>query len=160
MNSFLTSCSECRKCNQLRQKPQSFFGISTDHMSPSSWESAIVAFNMVASTAVSIPLGKLEALVEAAEAIPRLYEYEHAKFVGVTGKKTKSLGADDLLPIFIYCVVMSNIPDIGMQSLVYELEYICDPQSKYSQVGYFVATFQASIQHLLHMDVVQGESST
>lgn len=169
----------CRKCNILKHKPQTFFGISFDNMSPSSWEAAISAFSRVA-TVYSIPVDKLDALVVAAKLIPELFDKEHDVFSSavsgsgnggggsgdddttdkrhVAQPKVRSLGADDMLPIFIYCIVMSDIPYARMQSLVHELDYICDPQSRYSEVGYFVTTFQASIQHILQMDEEQGES--
>lgn len=145
-----------RKCNILKHKPQSFFGIAVEHMSPSSWEPAVSAFSRVSSV-YSIPVDKLDALVVAAKLIPELHEKEHPRTSGGEGKQN-SLGADDMLPIFIYCIVMSDIPFANMQSLVHELDNICDPQNRYSEVGYFVTTFQASIQHILNMDEVIGEA--
>jgi len=154
-----------RKCNILKHKPQSFFGISVEHMSPSSWEAAITAFGRI-SAVYTLPADKLDALVVAAKMIPDIFEKEHSIAVenlspsknGVEENKQSSLGADDMLPIFIYCLVMSSIPFTKMQSLVHELDFICDTQSRYSEVGYFVTTFQASIQHILHMDEVHGET--
>jgi hypothetical protein len=130
-------------------------------MSPSSWESAISAFGRI-SAVYTLPVDKLDALVVAAKMIPELFEKEHCVVEdftdGTSDQKQKSLGADDMLPIFIYCIVMSNIPFTNMQSLVHELDFVCDTQSRYSEVGYFVTTFQASIQHILHMDEVRGET--
>lgn len=140
-----------RKCLSLRDKPQSFFGISVGHMSPSSWESAVSAFSRVASV-FSLPVDKLDALVEAAKMIHELFEKEHQIDATENNISSTSLSADDMLPIFIYCIVMSNIPSSNMQSLAHELDYICDTQCRYSEVGYFVATFQASVQHILQLD--------
>lgn len=150
-----------------------------EHMSPSSWDEVVSALGRISSV-YSIPVDKLDALVVAAKLIPELYEREHNGLFEVAGssgdnnnnnnittgnekqnpnkKQNSSLGADDLLPIFIYCLVMSSVPTSGMQSLVVELDFVCDTQSRYSEVGYFVTTFQASIQHILYMDEVIGES--
>lgn len=148
-------------------------------MSPSSWQAPITALSRVC-TVYSIPTDILDALVLASKTICTVYEEEHcllhmtvvnlddapcasakATHTNTSTNTNKppvaSLGADDMLPIFIYCLTMSSMPEYNMQSLVNELDYICDRESRYSEVGYLVATLQASIQHLLTMDEYRGD---
>ena len=66
-----------------------------------------------------------------------------------------ALGADDFLPIFIYALVKSQILDIIL--INEEVQALCDPDSRLSEAGYYLATLEASIQHILDIDVNSGE---
>ena len=66
-----------------------------------------------------------------------------------------ALGADDFLPIFIYVLVKSQLFDIVI--INEEIQRLCDPDSRLSEVGYYLATLEASIQHILDIDVNSGE---
>lgn len=55
----------------------------------------------------------------------------------------KPLGADDILPIFIYILVQANIPNV--LSLNHELQSFCDPEKRLSEDGYYLATFGNNI---------------
>lgn len=88
------------KCQSARSRPQSFFGIPLNHISPSSWESAIYQLSNIGS--YTLPCDKLDALLAAAKEIPALYVAEHPG-------TSVHLGADDFLPIFIYVLVNAEI---------------------------------------------------
>jgi hypothetical protein len=49
----------------------------------------------------TLPCAKLRAIVDAAREISRLHQQEHGKDL--------LLGADDFLPIFIFCVVRAEM---------------------------------------------------
>ena len=49
----------------------------------------------------TLPCAKLRAIVDAAREISRLYQHEHGE--------DHLLGADDFLPIFIFCVVRAEM---------------------------------------------------
>jgi hypothetical protein len=85
---------------ELSKRPQGMFRIPQDNVSPSNWES--VAHILKTGVGMStLPCVKLRAIVGAAREISRLHEREHGDGV--------ILGADDFLPIFIFCVVRAEM---------------------------------------------------
>ena len=76
------------------------FRIPQENISPSHWQSVaqILKKGVGLST---LPCVKLRAIVGAAREISRLYEKEHGEGA--------FLGADDFLPIFIFCVVRAEM---------------------------------------------------
>lgn len=92
------------KIRHLRQKSQSFFKINPSNQSPSGWGSVI----QILSHGVgrnTLPCNKLKAIVNAGKEISRLSMEEHPSRVG----EQSALGADDFLPIFMYCVVNAEL---------------------------------------------------
>jgi hypothetical protein len=98
----------------------------------------------------TLPHDRLQALVAAAKEIPDLFISEH---VGTD----KPLGADEFLPIFIYVLVRAEIPDL--LALNEELQALCDPDKRLSETGYYLATLEASIQHLVEADINNGNEA-
>lgn len=76
------------------------FRIPEDKVSPSHWQSVagILKEGVGMST---LPCVKLRAIVDAAREISRLYEREHGQ--------SALLGADEFLPVFIFCVVRAEM---------------------------------------------------
>jgi hypothetical protein len=134
------------KCIVLKHMPQSFFGIPVEYISPSSWEAVIHSLSGVPNA--SVPYDKLQQLVHAAKMIPRCYQDEHPS-------ASQSLGADDMLPVFIYSLVMARMG--CMYSLSQELEFLCDADCRVSEIGYYIATFEACIQHIEALDELKGD---
>ena len=130
------------RCAAAREKPQTALGIPLHHISPSSWDSAIYQLSNIGS--YTLPCDKLDALLAAAKEIPQLYRIEHPG----TGDH---LGADDFLPIFIYILVNADIPNLAYLQKV--LCTLCDPDKRLSETGYYVATFEAAVQHIQELDV-------
>ena len=95
----------------------------------------------------SIPFDRIRMLIEAAKEIPNVYTREHP------GTETP-LGADDFLPIFIYVVVRAQIQEIAL--INEELQALCDPDSRLSEAGYYLATLEATIHHILEIDLDAG----
>jgi hypothetical protein len=135
------------KCCLLANMPQSFFGIPLEYISPSSW--CHVINYMIAIKEKVTPYDRLQMLLTAAAEIPRQYSTERIN-------ADKSIGADDILPIFIYCLVMSK--NKTLYSLSKELESLCDPHCRVSEMGYYVATLEASLQYIHEIDEVNGLS--
>ena len=119
------------KVRSARGLPQSFFGIPVDHISPSSWESAV--FGLAAIATHTLPCDKLDALLAAAKEIPALYVREHPHCVSARGVVEKHLGADDFLPIFIYVLVNADIHELAYLNCV--LTALCDPDKRLSETG-------------------------
>jgi hypothetical protein len=88
------------KIKELRKRPQGMFRIPQDKISPSHWQS--VALILKRGVGMStLPCAKLRAIVDAAREISRLHKQEHGT--------DYLLGADDFLPIFIFCVVRADM---------------------------------------------------
>ncbi len=91
------------KIKALTTKQQSFFKISFENQSPSGWYTVIDILRHGVGRS-TLPCNKLKAIVNASKEIGRLAKEEHPQ---KTSQST--LGADDFLPIFIYCVVNADI---------------------------------------------------
>lgn len=130
-----------RKISSVSNQSQTFFGITSNHQSPSDWGSIVSAMRELRSK--TLPHDRLHALLLVAKQIPFLFLQEH---VGVD----KPFGADEFLPIFIYILVKSQLQHIF--ALNEELQGLCDPDNRMSETGYYLATFEASIQHLMEYD--------
>jgi hypothetical protein len=146
------------KCHRLLSQPQSFYGIPTHSISPSSWEEVVNSLSRLQNQ--YIPSDKLQLLVTSAKLIPVIYAKEHMSAGTGTGTGTsgasKSLGADDLLPIFIYCLVMSRLSH-HLLIISQELDSLCDNEDRVSETGYYLATLQAAIFHIMEIDETVGD---
>ena len=86
------------KIKELRKRPQGMFRI--DKISPSHWQSVAQILKQGVGMS-TLPCVKLRAIVDAAREISQLHKFEHG------GEQL--LGADDFLPIFIFCVVRAEM---------------------------------------------------
>eukprot|EP00985_Skeletonema_marinoi_P027305 scaffold22201_cov99-Skeletonema_marinoi.AAC.2 len=147
------------KMKALENKPQSFFRIPKEHRSRSDWSSVskILKEGVGRST---LPCVKLRAIVDAAKEITHLDAEERSVFPEATffdGKvvtKTKTLGADDFLPIFIFCFVQAKIE--RPQALCALLQTMCDPAKMNGETGYYLSSFHAAMTHI-HEDLDLSE---
>lgn len=100
------------KMKALENKPQSFFRIHLEHRSRSDWKSVstILQEGVGRST---LPSVKLRAIVDAAKEVTQLHSEERGCFEEASffdgPIKSKTLGADDFLPIFIFCFVQAKL---------------------------------------------------
>ncbi len=134
-----------RKISLIYDQPQQFFGIPVKHTSPSNWSKVVTLLGTIRMK--TLPYDRLELLLKVAKEIPLLFVEEHPG-------SEKLLGADEFLPIFIYILVRSKIVDL--LALNEELQAFCDPDKKLSETGYYMATLEASIQHILDADIDNG----
>jgi hypothetical protein len=75
------------------------FRIPAGKTSPSHWQSVSLILKRGVGMS-TLPCAKLRAIVEAAREISRLHGREHGSDL---------VGADDFLPIFIFCVVRAEM---------------------------------------------------
>ena len=143
----LSSSEAALRSNILKitHQPQSFFGIPVGQISPSGWEAVVVLMRDI--RARTLPHDRLEALLLTAKEIPVHFLREHSSSV----EDNVTLGADDFLPIFIYIIARAQIPD--MLALSEELQALCDPDKRMSETGYYLATLEASLQHIIEADI-------
>ena len=99
----------------------------------------------------TLPCDRLDVLLAAAREVPIIFAAEHG------GEEV--LGGDDFLPIFVYVVVQAGIPDLRYLQTV--LSALCDPDKRLSETGYYVATFEAAVEHVraLPLARVLGEEN-
>jgi hypothetical protein len=149
------------KIKELRKRPQSKFRISDKNISPSGWSSvsSILKEGVGMST---LPCVKLRAIVDAAREISRLFIAERKADesdleTSLADKACREadghLGADDFLPIFIYCVVQAELE--RPCALCVLLRTLCDPINRLGEVGYYLASFEASITHIQEVDLTE-----
>jgi hypothetical protein len=98
----------------------------------------------------TFPCAKLRAIVDAAREISRLYTQEH------DGKGV--VGADEFLPVFIFCVVKANIDRPCALTIL--LRTLCDRSNSIGEIGYFLASFEAAITHLQEIDLKKDNEET
>lgn len=142
---------------ELRRHPQRYFRIpALQGKGLSKWDPVSHLLKNVASS--TLPSVKLRAIVDAASELFRLYRVASSSEDGarpVTNKREiKDLGADDFLPIFIYCVVFAEMErPVALCAL---LRTLCDPINRMGEVGYYFASFEAAISHIREMDLSES----
>eukprot|EP00980_Cylindrotheca_fusiformis_P001481 scaffold345_cov134-Cylindrotheca_fusiformis.AAC.92 len=142
---------EDMEIQELNKRPQSrdTFGIPQSSFSPSHWESAAVILKRGVGNS-TLPCAKLRAIVRAAREVSRLHVQEH--------EGQGLIGADNFLPIFVFCVVKANLerPCALLTACAgVLLTTLCDKPNAIGEIGYFLASFEAVIEHLREMNVDQ-----
>jgi hypothetical protein len=140
------------KIKELRKRPQDFFRIPDSKMSPTQWSSvsSILKEGVGLST---LPCAKLRAIVEAAREISRLYSIEHDVSEHPVHSRESHLGADDFLPIFIFCVIKAEME--RPCALCVLLRTLCDRINRIGEIGYYLASFEAAISHIQELDLTE-----
>jgi len=145
------------KMNPLQSRPQSYFELHQESLS--GWQSVIHILKEGVGRS-SLPCKKLRAIVDAAKEIYRLHEEERLMMnlshqEGNNGElleeSMKKLGADDFLPIFVFCIIMADLE--RPCALCALLEELCDKRAKISEVGYYFSSFQAAVTYIQEMSL-------
>lgn len=135
-----------------QSRPQSFFGIPVAHISISSWETAVAHLRRLSGDVTALPSDKLDVLVATVREIHALFRREHP---AAGGGGAAVLGADDLLPIFIYVVTQCGVS--RLLSLKTMLAALIDPSRMLAEAGYCLAMLESSIQYISQMEEDAGE---
>ena len=61
------------------------------------------------------------------------------------------LSGDDFLPIFIYVIVQSELQAPILTQVL--LNRLCDPEKRHNESGYYLATFEAALHHILSLEL-------
>jgi len=143
------------KMQVLKKRPQSFFNINSNYESPSDWKTVvnILTHGVGRST---LPCNKLHAIVEAAKEISRLSVAERSRVangISFSGGNCVEVpfGADDFLPIFIFCVVKAEIE--RPCALCILLRNLCDPRKQTGEIGYYLSSFESAVIHIRELDL-------
>ena len=136
------------RMNALRRRPPEFFRLNKNELHHD-WSSVtkILSERVGLST---LPCTKLRAIVDAAREIFRIIKPNDTR-----QEARGALGADDFLPIFIYCVVQAEIE--RPCALCVLLQTLCDPINQIGEIGYYLLTFEAAIQHCEEVDLTDHD---
>ena len=137
------------KIKELRKRPQNFFRLPSARPTDE-WMAAsnILKEGVGQST---LPCVKLRAIVDAAQEISRIFAKKRTTAQGSGG----SFGADQFLPIFIFCVVQAEID--RPCALCVLLRSLCDRINKIGEIGYYLASFEAAVCHLQEIDLTEEQ---
>jgi len=145
------------KLKALENKPQSFYRIKPENRSRSDWRSVCFILKEGVGRS-SLPSVKLRAIVDAAKEIVNLYSEERGCFdesIFDGPIKSKTLGADDFLPIFIFCFVQARLD--RPCALCELLQTMCDPLKLNGETGYYLASFHAAMTHIGEIDLTEDD---
>ncbi|ELR16367.1 Vacuolar sorting protein 9 (VPS9) domain containing protein [Acanthamoeba castellanii str. Neff] len=144
-----------RKVAAASTKPQSFFGISEEHVSSSGWTHAIAELQALDDW--DVPGKLLAAVLAAAKSVYATLNYERNRGKKGEHRTAIFLSADDFFPIFLYVVARANLKDPLLVS-----EYLwglCDPEQLNGEGGYYLTVFCSAFEYLkgLEMDTAESE---
>jgi hypothetical protein len=140
------------RMNELRRRcrPPNILRWNHNELHPD-W-STVIQILSVGVGLSTLPCMKLRAIVDAAREIFRILHQPNEK---KRVKESDTIGADDLLPIFIHCVVQAEIE--RPCALCVLLQTLCDPIHRIGEIGYYLLTFEAAIRHCQEVDFSDAE---
>jgi hypothetical protein len=137
------------KIRELCKRPDEFFGLSISDFRRLEPVATILKGGVGQST---LPCVKLRAIVDAASEISRIFSRKQDGNSGQNGGKSAIyMGADEFLPIFIYCVVKADME--RPCALCILIRTLRDPIHRIGEAGYYLASFEAAITHLQEIDL-------
>jgi Vacuolar sorting protein 9 (VPS9) domain len=153
------------KALRCRPLPDHYFFIQNDKdLSSSTSDCVSRLLRNVASCA--LPSSKLTALLDASNEISCMHQYQHpnnnnkkqqtstlANTLKIADNE-KHCGADDFLPMLILCLVQAEIE--RPFALCALLKGLCDPKNRNGEIGYYLASFEAAITHILEFDLSES----
>ena len=98
-----------------------------------------------------LPSHKLRALVTAMNRVHRVHRDEQRQR---GNRNPKVLGADECLPILVWCVVHSDFE--APFSTLQLLQALCNPDKRMGEIGYCLSTFEAALAHIDMLDTGSG----
>lgn len=123
------------KIDILRSKPQSFFAIGTDSVSPSDWASAAAQMRLIDT--LSLPYMKRAQLVVACKEIYSVYHTEHPT--------NPPMNADDFIPAFIFVLIHSRLDDpVALKELI----TFFDLGGTQGEGAYFVTCLEIALEYI------------
>jgi hypothetical protein len=141
------------KIRELRKRPPGYFKISKSQ-NVLNW---LPVFNILKEGVgqSTLPCAKLRAIVEAARELSVLYHSQNSSEAedDLNIQDMQHIGADDFLPMFIFCVVQAEMD--RPCALCVLLRTLCDRINRIGEIGYFLASFEAAITHIQELDLAE-----
>ena len=131
-----------KKCGRLQSLSQKSWQIPARQISTIGWETAI--FELKSLELQANPSRSILAIVSTAKSIFAEYEANHLKMNA--GGKAEALGADDLVPIFIYVLVQARLrTPLFNKDLLWS---ICHPSQLYGESGYYLTVYESAVAYI------------
>jgi len=128
-----------RKMKSLQGKSQADWSIPAETRSPLEWSQAI--FELQGCELLPTPSQMLLSIVSTAKSIFAEYEANN-----VGRSNTAALGADDLVPIFIFVLVQANLrTPLLTKDLLWS---ICQPSQLYGECGYYLTVYESALLYI------------
>jgi hypothetical protein len=147
------------RMKELRRRPLTFFRMQNIEQNYD-WSAVTTILNEGVGLS-TLPCMKLNAIVDAAREIFRIIQQANDVKCRMDDDQqqkidtTRPLGADDFLPIFIYCVVHAEME--RPCALCVLLRNLCDPVNQIGEIGYYLLTFEAAIKHCEEVDLTDND---
>ena len=136
-----------KKLGALLLRPQSFFQIPKAYQSTDDWSAATMELREM--NAAHLPTDKLKALLGASQAIFGSFAAEQRRKNHSSSGESGDipvLGADDFLPIFIFCTVRAELEQpMYDKALMWSL---CDGDMLAGEGGYYLTVFEAALEYV------------
>lgn len=131
-----------RKLRASRKFTQKTVEILEENRSPRDWQNAVDALSGM--HAQETPTAMLSQLFSSAKAV----YIEHSRNEEAGGKL---LGADDFVPIHIFCVVRAALRrPLLCCHLMWNL---CDPDKLQGEAGYYLTVFESALMYILETEL-------
>lgn len=135
-----------RKVRQLKMRSQLEWNVPEQYVSPLGWSSAI--FELTGLDRASTPSASITTLVRCCKAIYAEFKHSVLPLLGKEkgGADQAYLGADDLVPIFVYvfCKAELKTPH-KYKDLMWNL---CHPDQLHGECGYYLTVFESAIEYV------------
>lgn len=87
----------------------------------------------------------------------RLMYKQGEEYSTASGRRGTALGADHLFPIFVWCTIHANIPDVCTR--IAWLRSFATSRETMSEMGYYLTTLEAAVEHVV-CDLACGSASS
>lgn len=140
---------EERRARWLSRCTQESFQVSEELRSPSGWEAAIAALQVMGST-VKVTT-KIDAVSRMARLIEETAKAETEKKQAATGQfKQLSLGADEQVPIICYCVAHAKLRHLAAQADYIKSSFLAYHQP-FGRIEYDVSMLYGAVDYICRL---------
>lgn len=128
----------------LSRRTQEQWGIPEEFISPLCWQSAV--FELTSIEHNLTPSSQLHRLTRTVKAIYNEFKHIVLPNLKAKGKSEVYIGADDLVPIFIYVFCQSDLAHpLRNRDIMWNL---CHPDQLHGEGGYYLTVYESSIEFI------------
>ena len=135
-----------RKMTAFQSRTQVQWGVPEELVSPMNWQTASFELSCIEHNLT--PSSQLLTLTRAVKAIYSEFKHIVLPRLQAKGKDNIYIGADDLVPIFMYVFVNSKLKrPILNRELMWSM---CHPDQLHGEAGYYLTVYESSIEYVLN----------
>jgi hypothetical protein len=133
-----------RKVKHFKKRTQAGWNVPEEFISPTGWESAI--FELSGLARAPTPSMQINSLVRCCKSIYSEFKHSVLPALKKKGNDQSFLGADDLVPIFIYVFCKAELREPHVhKDLMWNL---CHPDQLHGECGYYLTVFESAIEYV------------